>query len=126
MEIGEINALIPSLERTFARLEKLQAEIGARANELERAGVQKGDTSDQPAEAIQQRRAYNQNLVNQYHKEIEKIAELGGILEDADLGIVAFPGRRNGSDVHFLWQVGQDHVQFYKSPDAEHRQKKRI
>ena len=126
MEVDEINALIPSLEKIFSRLEKLQEEIGARANELERAGAKTGSPLEINVDAIEQRQEYNQNLVQQYHKEIQKIAELGGILEDTELRIVAFNGRRGGEDVHFLWQVGQDYVQFYKSPESDYRQKKRI
>jgi len=126
MEVDEINALIPDLEKIFHRLEQLQGEIGARANELERAGAKTGSPLDINVDAIEQRQIYNQTLVQQYHKEVEKIAELGGFLEDAELSIVAFNGRYEGEDIHLLWQFGQKCVEFYKKPDADYRQKKRI
>ena len=68
---ADVNGLIPQLSAIFDRLDALQTEIGARANELERVGVQPGGSSPDSSDFVQQRRKYNHDLVEEYHKEIE-------------------------------------------------------
>jgi len=121
-----VNGLIPELEAIFNRLEALQNEIGARANELERVGVQPGGADENSSDFVQERRKFNHDLVEKYHKEIKKIAQLGGILEDPDLKVVDFPSMQNGTTVHLMWQFGEDRVQYYRKPGDDFQQRKRL
>lgn len=123
---GDVNALIPQLEAIFERIEALQNEIGARANELERIGVQPSAEATDSTEAVQERRSYNHDKVLEYHSEIKKIADLGGLLDDLDLKIVDFPSDRNGEPIHLMWQSGQDKVEYYRAPGGDFNKRKRL
>jgi hypothetical protein len=122
----DVNGLIPQLSAIFDRLDALQTEIGARANELERVGVQSGASSQDSSDFVQQRRKYNHDLVEEYHKEIEKIAQLGGILQDADLKVVDFLSSKDGTDIHLMWQAGEDEIQYFRAPGDDFHRRQRL
>jgi len=122
----EVNGLIPQLEAIFSRLDTLQSEISARANELERVGVQPGGKDDDPSEFVDERRKYNHERVQEYHKEIEKIANLGGILDDVDLKIVDFPTMNQGTRIHLIWQSGQEKIEYFRLPGEDFHKRQRL
>lgn len=124
--LAEANALIPSLDQTFRRLEALRKEIGARANELERLGVSALlHEGPEPPEVVERRRILRER-VGEFQSEMDKIEELGGILFDLDLGLVDFPSRLDGREVLLSWQFGEPAVIHYRTPGAELRERRRI
>jgi len=118
MSLAEADALVPRLTEIFARLAQLEAEIGARANELERLGANLGG-GDAPSEDIAQRRRINHARAEEYRREVKKIGELGAILDDVELRIVDFPAELDGRPVHLCWQLGEREIRFYREPGAE-------
>jgi hypothetical protein len=44
---------------------------------------------------------------------VEKLEELGVTVKDLDLGLLDFPGRRDGVDVELCWHVGEEAVAFW-------------
>src|SRR5437868_1265329 len=44
---------------------------------------------------------------------VEKLEELGVVLKDLDIGLLDFPGERNGGEVLLCWHVGEDAVEFW-------------
>jgi hypothetical protein len=116
--VAEVDALLPQLEQVFVRLDELQTEIGARANELQRLGygTQSSDPKNEP-EPVQERRLILGARRQMLEAELEKIAALGGLLLDLELAIVAFPSRREGQDVYLSWQRGDESVRYFHRPD---------
>ena len=123
---SEVNGLIPTLEAIFQRIDKLQNEIGARANELERTGTQPGGEVDEASDFVKERREYNHELVQEYHKEIEKIARHGGILADLDLKIVDFLSQHQGEDIHLIWQSGHEKIEYFRRPGDDFHRRQRL
>jgi len=127
----EIEALIPELEATFGRI--LQLRVGMRSFEkkLEAAGVdiELGDeTADAAAESgesdagaeptdVKTARAMFRGYYEALSDGLERIRALGGDVKDLDLGLVDFPGRREGQDILLCWRLGEKRIQFWHTPD---------
>ena len=69
--------------------------------------------------------------------ELEQLAEeaaaalreldgLGVVVKDLDLGLLDFPGLRDGEEVELCWQVGEDAVEFWHPLEAGYRGRKPI
>jgi hypothetical protein len=44
---------------------------------------------------------------------VERLAELGTLVKDPDLGLVDFPAVRDGASVLLCWHVGEERVQYW-------------
>ena len=44
---------------------------------------------------------------------IERLGKLGVVVKDVDLGLVDFPGLRNGEEVELCWHVGEESVAWW-------------
>ena len=124
--VAEVNALLPQLEAIFARLDELQHEIGARANELQRLGygTAPSGASTEP-EPIRDRRQILGSRRASLEAELEKISALGGQLLDLELAIVAFPSTHNGEAVYLSWQRGDESVRHFHLPNEHFIQARR-
>jgi len=69
--------------------------------------------------------------------ELEQLAEeaaaalreldgLGVVVKDLDLGLLDFPGLRDGEEVELCWQVGEDAVEYWHPLEAGYRGRKPI
>jgi hypothetical protein len=126
LSLAEVNALIPSLERIFERLEALRREIGARANELERLGAMGLlDDGPEPTEIVDRRRILRER-VSEFQSEIDKIEDAGGLLADLDLGLVDFPSTQQGREVWLCWQRGEPQIAYWRMPGAALHERQRI
>ncbi len=47
---------------------------------------------------------------------VERIEAMGCLVKDLDLGLVDFPGKLNGEDVLWCWQLGEDRIRFWHRP----------
>ena len=131
--ILEIEALIPELEATFGRI--LQLPVGMRTFEkkLEAAGVDielgegaadsvaassgpEGDAGAEPSD-VKTARAMFRGYYEALSDSLERIRALGGDVKDLDLGLVDFPGRREGQDILLCWRLGEKRIQFWHTPD---------
>ena len=127
----EIEALIPELEATFGRI--LQLRVGMRTFEkkLEAAGVDielgealsdvppdaaEGDGGAEPSD-VKTARAMFRGYYEALSDSLEGIRALGGDVKDLDLGLVDFPGRREGQDILLCWRLGEKRIQFWHTPD---------
>jgi len=122
----EIEALIPELEATFGRI--LQLRVGMRTFEkkLEAAGVDielgegagdaDPDTGAEPTD-VRTARAMFRGYYEALSDSLERIRALGGDVKDLDLGLVDFPGRREGQDILLCWRLGEKRIQFWHTPD---------
>lgn len=140
-QVAEVEALIPTLERLFTRI--LQLRVGLRAVEqkLERAGIDievepdappLGDDAGGedvvggvPAEpvaaeppAVQHARAVFRGFYESLSDSLEQIRALGGEVKDLDMGLVDFPGRREGEDILLCWRLGEKRIEYWHAVDG--------
>jgi hypothetical protein len=127
-QVLEIEALIPELEKAFARI--LQLRVGMRGFEkkLEAAGVDieiddaggslsvEAEDSGEPDE-VKTARAMFRGYYEALSESLDRIRTLGGDVKDLDLGLVDFPGRREGQDILICWRLGEKKIQFWHTPD---------
>jgi hypothetical protein len=127
-QVVEIEALIPELETAFARI--LQLRVGMRGFEkkLEAAGVDieiddaaggvsvEAIDSGEPDE-VKTARAMFRGYYEALSESLDRIRMLGGDVKDLDLGLVDFPGRREGQDILICWRLGEKKIQFWHTPD---------
>ena len=125
--VGEVEALIPALERIFVQVLQLRAGLRALGQKLDRAGVK---LDRQPEEvgreteiesgppAVRQAKAVFRGLDEALNDEIERIRALGGEVKDIDLGLVDFPGKRNGEEILLCWKLGEKVLGYWHSVDG--------
>ena len=127
-QVLEIEALIPELEAAFARI--LQLRVGLRGFEkkLEAAGVDieigdagagvgvEAEDSGEPDE-VKTARAMFRGYYEALSESLDRIRTIGGDVKDLDLGLVDFPGRREGQDILICWRLGEKKIQFWHTPD---------
>jgi hypothetical protein len=125
--VGEVEALIPSLERIFVQVLQLRAGLRALGQKLDRAGVKvdrQTDDADTEAEvesgppAVRQAKAVFRGLDEALSDEIERIRALGGEVKDLDLGLVDFPSTRNGEEILLCWKLGEKSLGYWHSVDG--------
>src|SRR5262249_38606571 len=94
MTVAEVNAILPELDAILGRLIEIRREIAARANEIERLGFDPaGPRSRDLPPSIAERKDLLEAAVAAFEREIDRIAALGGIVHDLDLGSVDFHHR---------------------------------
>lgn len=116
--VAEVNALVPRLEAIFTRLDELQSEIAARANELQRLGygAPAAVSAEEPEEVRERRRILDERRT-QMESELEGFGALGALLMDLELGVLAFPSKRDGQEVYLSWQRGDTAVRYFHRPN---------
>jgi len=117
---AEVNALLPELEALCDRLDTLEAELGARANELERLGTRPlGSAAVGPSVEARRR------LVGEVQGELRALhAALeahGGTWLDVEERWIGFPARHGGRALWLAWRPGLERVAHYALPEAVER-----
>lgn len=92
---------------------KLVTEIGGNG-----AGYAAGDLNAAQGELEQ--------LAEQVAATVEELESLGAAVKDLDLGLLDFPGLRNGEEVELCWQVGEGSVEYWHPLEAGYRGRKPI
>jgi hypothetical protein len=124
--VGEVEALIPALERIFVQVLQLRAGLRALAQKLDRAGVKPNsegrvdvdaDLESGPL-AVRQAKAVFRGLDEALSDEIERVRALGGEVKDIDLGLVDFPSTRNGEEILLCWKLGEKTIGYWHSVDG--------
>jgi len=80
---------------------------------------------------------YAASDLNSARTELERLAEevadvvreldaIGVVVKDLDLGLLDFPGLRDGEEVELCWQVGEDTVEHWHPLEAGYRGRKPI
>jgi hypothetical protein len=122
--VGEVEALIPALERIFVQVLQLRAGLRALGQKLDRAGVKptregqvESDLESGPL-AVRQAKAVFRGLDEALTDEIERIRALGGEVKDVDLGLVDFPSTRNGEEILLCWKLGEKVLGYWHSVDG--------
>jgi hypothetical protein len=124
--VGEVEALIPTLEQIFVQVLQLRAGLRALGTKLDRAGVQLANDDSPAAEAeldagppaVRQAKAVFRGLDEALTDELARIASLGGDLKDVDTGLVDFPSTRGGENILLCWKLGEKKVGYWHSIDG--------
>lgn len=123
--VGEVEALIPTLEQIFVHVLQLRAGLRALGAKLDRAGVRMAaeeteetlETESGPP-AVRQAKAVFRGLEEALTDELERVRALGGELKDLELALVDFPGLRSGEEILLCWKLGEKRVAFWHAVDG--------
>lgn len=121
--VGEIERLIPDLERVFVDALQIRAGLRAQEQKLEQAGLRLTREvleEDNPKDSFSLRhtkamfRAYYETLGDT----LARVGQLGGEVKDLELGLVDFPGKRGEADILLCWKFGEKSVAYWHPVDA--------
>lgn len=112
----QVDRLIPRLERILGRLYVALADLLATRREILRRGMPAEpdalDHGSLPPEHLELARRFVEGL-RQATRHVHAIVQLGGRVEDLDLGVVDFPARRGERPVVLCWRYGEKVVAYY-------------
>jgi hypothetical protein len=98
--VGDVDALIPTLERIFVDVLQLRAGLRGLETKLERA------------KALF--RGYYEALSDQ----LTRVKALGGEVKDVETGLVDFPSRRLGEEILLCWRFGEKKIEYWHPVDG--------
>lgn len=115
--IEEANSLLPVVRPLIQTMQAHKAVVDKAREEFSRLEEShaRGNGFDLKREALATRIADTLKLLRASIDEIQKI---GVMVKDIDMGLVDFPGRRNGEIVNLCWKVDEDRVRFWHSLDT--------
>ncbi len=120
--VGEVEKLIPALERIFVRVLQLRAGLRAMEQKLDRAGIRvtreevlENDTG--PAE-VRQAKAVFRGYYEVLSETIDQVRALGGEVKDIEMGLVDFFGRRGKDEILLCWKLGEKQIGYWHAVDA--------
>jgi hypothetical protein len=120
--VGDVEALIPTLERIFTDVLQLRAGLRAVEEKLDRAGLRgKRDESlgdDASPPEVRQARAVLRGFHEALADELERVRAMGGQIKDIETGLVDFPGRRGGDDILLCWKLGEKQIRFWHTVEG--------
>jgi hypothetical protein len=67
-----------------------------------------------------------EELAEQAAEAVRGLDAIGVVVKDLDLGLLDFPGLRDGEEVELCWQVGEDAVAYWHPLEAGFRGRKPI
>ena len=120
--VGDVEALIPALERIFVHVLQIRAGLRGIEAQLERAGVRMSreellESDDGPPE-IRRAKAVFRGFYEALAVEIERVRDLGGEVKDVETGLVDFPGLRRGEEILLCWRLGEKKLGFWHPVDG--------
>lgn len=120
--VGEVEALIPTLERIFVHVLQLRAGLRGIETRLERANVRMSHEdlleSDDGTPEVRRAKALFRGYYEALSDEIERIRALGGEVKDVELGLVDFPSRRLGEEILLCWRLGEKQIGYWHSVEG--------
>jgi len=143
--LGEVDRLVPRLERIFVQVLQLRAAMRTEEIKLERAGVRIPPDSLEPREAregregareagrestretqreppsIRQARLLWKGYYETLTDRLAEVERLGGEVKDLETGLVDFLARRGKQDILLCWKLGERNVGYWHPLDAGFR-----
>jgi hypothetical protein len=116
----EVRPVAERLVALRARMRELVAEQGRSVTEIggNGAGYAASDLNAVQGELAQ--------LAESVAASVTDLEALGVVVKDLDLGLLDFPGLREGEEVELCWQVGEDSVAYWHPLEAGYRGRKPI
>lgn len=112
--VTEANACIPELEKIVRQLQSLLEEIEEKLWKLREAKEQarrQGEAVD--AGTFMQPEAELDFLKLVAQAQINRIKEMGAVLQDIHTGLVDFPMKLGEKDVMLCWKLGESEIRAY-------------
>ncbi len=120
--IEEANALIPQVRAVLLQLAVEQRRLDASHAEMHRQLDSNGDPASaaaavrQEAEVAEIREGMRTLLVH--------LADMGIELRDVEMGLLDFPGERDGAPVWLCWRLADPRVAFWHGTDEGYASRK--
>ena len=124
---SDVDKLIPTLELLFGRAYSLLSGLIDARRDLEKAGM---PTIPEQLARIELTtghaalRGQYLAFISEVALEIKKVAVLGGIVKDLDLGLVDFPAIWHGKPVYLCWRYGEKVVGYYHDRGSGYKDRK--
>ena len=120
--VGDVDALVPTLERIFRDVLQLRAALRGLESQLERANVRMSreellESDDGPPE-VRRAKALFRGYYEALSDQLDLVRELGGDVKDVETGLVDFPSRRLGEEILLCWRLGEKKVGFWHPVDG--------
>jgi len=120
--VGDVEALIPALERIFVHMLQIRAGLRGIEAQLERANVHMSreellESDDGPPD-IRRAKALFRGFYEALSDEIERVRALGGEVKDVESGLVDFPGLRRGEAILLCWRLGEKKIGYWHPVDG--------
>ena len=120
--VGDVEALIPALERIFVHVLQIRAGLRGIEAQLERAGVRMSreellESDDGPPD-VRRAKALFRGFYEALSDEIEKVRAMGGEVKDLETGLVDFPARRRGEDILLCWRLGERKIGYWHTVEG--------
>lgn len=119
--LREADALVPTLQRTFARARELRERLTLLQGELARAGheakgprIEVDPAAPRAVRELQQRAG---GVVAELLEALRGVSDLGAEVKAAE-GLVDFRSRLEGRVVYLCWRYGEDRVAHWHELDA--------
>lgn len=125
--VGEVDGMIPTLERIFTRvlhlrvaLSQLETKLGPAGASLVRelSGGAPERTEVREPIAVRQAKAVLRGLWEALAEALAEIRALGGEVKDLETGLVDFLGQRGDEEVYLCWKLGERRIEHWHAIDA--------
>ena len=118
--LDEVRPVAERLVAVRARMRELVAEQGKLVTEIggNGAGYVAGDLNVAQGEL--------EHLAEEVAAAVAELDALGVVVKDLDLGLLDFPGTRDGEEVELCWQVGEAAVEYWHPLEVGFRGRKPI
>lgn len=113
--LEEANALIPQVRAVLLQLAVEQRRLDASHAEMHRQLDANGDPDSALAAARQE--AQVAEIREGMRTLLLHLGEMGVELRDVDMGLVDFPGQRDGAPVWLCWRLADPRVAFWHGTD---------
>jgi hypothetical protein len=110
--VEEANALLPRVRELVVQMQARRQEAEEARQEFEQLDASKarGNGYDMKREQLASRITDKMRAIRQ---SLEAIQEIGCQVKDIDMGLVDFPGLRNGEIVNLCWRLGEEKIEYW-------------
>ena len=113
----------PVAERLVALRERMRELAETQGENILAIG---GNGVGYAATDLSSARSELEELAGQVAATVRELDAAGVVVKDLDLGLLDFPGLRDGEEVELCWQVGEDVVAYWHPLEAGYRGRKPI
>jgi hypothetical protein len=118
--LDEVRPAAERLVALRARMRQLVAEQGKSVTEIG------GNGAGYAATELNAAQSALEQLAEEVAATVTELEAFGVVVKDLDLGLLDFPGLRDGEEVELCWQVGEEAVLHWHPLEAGYRGRKPI
>ena len=107
--VEEANAALPEVRAAVERIRDARQVVFRHGERIRKAAARNGG-GPEGAEYLEALRTLRVDM--------ERLAEEGVILRDAESGLLDFPSERDGKIVYLCWRFGEDAIGFWHDPET--------